>query len=294
MREFNKFYEEVIKKEEKELEDLRKKESKKMLLIFIGIFITFIIFMSLPIVAMVVFTIFMLYIGKTLKSSKNYVVEFKEKIIRKMVLEFEEFNQFSPVSGIPANIYKMGDFERYDCYKSEDFIGGKLLDKYPIRISEVRTEKESTDEEGNTTTTVVFNGLFSQIEIPININGYVHIHSDKGIIGKMFGTKDKIEMDSSEFEKNFDVRATDKILAMQVLTSDVMDTLLNFIKQYKIKYEITVKKDSIFMRFKTGPMFEPKIQKKALDYETLKRYYNILQFIIKVSEEILKSVERTQ
>ena len=35
-------------------------------------------------------------------------------------------------------------------------------------------------------------------------------------------------MDSQEFEKSFDVTASDKIKAMQLLTSDVMADLIDF------------------------------------------------------------------
>lgn len=292
MREFNDFYEEVIKPEEIELEKLKKEQDKKVGFIFLMLFTIFLLSMFISIFS-VLFIFVIGYIIKTFKSS-NYIKEFKKRIIEKMVLEFKEFDKFIPESGISEYTYKMAEFEGFDTYKSEDFISGHSLGKYPLQISEVHTEKVYTDSDGNTSTKTMFHGLFAQIKIPIKINGYVHIHSDKGFFSKIFGGKDKIEMDSSEFEQTFDVRATDKILAMQVLTSDVMDALLNFINQYKIQYEITVKESNLFIRFKTGLMFEPKSAKITLEKQSLKKYYEILQFIIKVSEEITKSIERTK
>lgn len=293
MREFNDFYEEVIKKDKKELEILKKEETRKVMSILAVLLLSFILFIFFPpYIALVTLIIGIIYIVKVFSLSKDYVGEFKKRVIEKMILEFDGFDRFSPNLGISDQVYKMANFERYDYYSSEDLIDGKLLNKYPVKVAEVHTERESTNSDGYTTRNTIFQGLFSQIEIPIDINGYIHIHSDKGMLGKIFDSKNKIEMDSSEFEKKFDVMTTDKILAMELLTSDVMDTLLNFINQYKIKYEITVIKGNIFIRFKTGSMFEPRFIKKSLEYETLKRYYDTLQFIIKISVEIIKSIER--
>lgn len=293
MRDFNDFYEEVLKNDEKELEELRKKENAKMLSICLAIFLAVIMFSFLPtILAIIIMVIFIIFCFSIFKSSKNYVTEFKDRIIKKMITEFEEFDMYTPNGRIPNNIYKMAEFESYMYYNSEDRIDGKILGKYPISLAEVHTEDESTDSDGNRIRTTVFHGIFAHISMPTNIRGYVKIHSDKGFLGKVFGNKNKIEMDSSDFEKKFDIYATDKIVAMQVLTSDVMDRLINFMDLSKIKYEMTVINGNIFIRFKTGAMFEPKIVKRSLDYNTLKRYYDILEFIIEVSKEIIIGIER--
>ena len=42
-------------------------------------------------------------------------------------------------------------------------------------------------------------------------------------------------------EKLFDVYSTDKILALRILTSDILDYMINFKKENKIKYELTLK-----------------------------------------------------
>ena len=54
-------------------------------------------------------------------------------------------------------------------------------------------------------------------------------------------------MDSQEFEKYFDVYGDNKIVVMQLLTSDVMNTMMDFIKQSRIKYEITIKSDEMYI-----------------------------------------------
>ncbi len=46
--------------------------------------------------------------------------------------------------------------------------------------------------------------------------------------GKFYLEKNKLNMDSSEFEKYFDVKASNSIIGMQILTSDVMEELVDF------------------------------------------------------------------
>ena len=98
-------------------------------------------------------------------------------------------------------------------------------------------------------------------------------------------------MDSQEFEKYFDVYGDNKIVVMQLLTSDVMNTMMDFIKQSRIKYEITIKSDEMYIRFHTGNMFEPKLFKSPLDYNMLKEYYDIIKFVLNVTKEINKVIE---
>ena len=50
----------------------------------------------------------------------------------------------------------------------------------------------------------------------------------------------KLEMDSSEFEKYFDVQASNQIIGMQLLTTDVMEELVDFENKTKMKFDIII------------------------------------------------------
>ena len=72
----------------------------------------------------------------------------------------------------------------------------------------------------------------------------------------MLFDRKRLEMDSSEFEKYFDVKASDKILGMQLLTSDVMEELIEFQNKTKMKYDVYIKDNELYLRFHSGKMFE--------------------------------------
>ena len=92
----------------------------------------------------------------------------------------------------------------------------------------------------------------------------------------------RVEMDSSEFEKHFNVYSENKIVAMQVLTSDVMMILLEFYNKYKIDYEILLRDKKIYLRFFVGPIFEPPIFKNSMDKKLLLQHYKNSHISIKM------------
>ena len=101
-----------------------------------------------------------------------------------------------------------------------------------------------------------------------------------------------IEMDGADFEKKFNVFSKNKVLATSLLTHDLIEILSSLYS--KVKFEITIKQDKIYLRFFTGEMFEQKMFKKVADKQLLYAYYYILKCILKVSEEVNKSVQQLE
>lgn len=309
MKSFNEVYEQVHKESFEELEILRKKAKRKLFrsLLIIGIVIVFVVFFFKKANSDYFMsgrqTIFLFYfcavivmisiIVITAISKTKYTPTFKEKVIGPFIKNIDKNLQYKPNEGISSVIYRMGEFEGYDNYYTEDLIIGKLDEKYNFQMAEVRTEEESTDSDGDTHTYTVFHGLFGNVECAKNIETTFKVRSDKGVLGKMFKGKTKVEMDSQEFEKYFDVYGDNKIIVMQILTSEVMSTMIDFIQQSKIKYELTINKDQIYIRFHTGGLFEPSLFKNSLDYSMLKKYYDIIDFVFKVTREINSVIEKT-
>lgn len=303
MKSFNEVYEEIYKNNYEELENLRKSRTKRTLILlaiaFAGIFIIMKTVMNSGMAGffffpwiMVISIILIVLITATNKG--KYTTIFKQKVIEPLVKNVDENLNYDARKGIPSSIYRKGEFEHFDLYSSEDEIEGILDGKYKVLMAEVHTQEETRDSEGRRSTYTLFHGIFGNVECSKNIGTELKVHSDKGFLGKLFAGKEKLEMDSSEFEKHFDVYANNKIIAMQILTSDIMDMMINFRERSKIKYEITIKENEIYIRFHTGEVFEPKMFTNSLDYDMLKRYYDIIDFIFKVSREINKVIENTE
>lgn len=302
MKNFNEIYEEIYKQNHTDLENLRKSRAKRsgtlIAVALIGI-ILIMILVSKSMTSMV-FLPFFIVLGLmsaiiiTAINKGKYTKIFKQKVIEPFIKNIDENLNYCPTKGIASALYRQGEFETFDRYSSEDAIEGILDGKYQVRMAEVHTQDESTDSEGRTHTYTLFYGIFGNVECAKDIKTELKIRSDKGVLGKIFKGKTKLEMDSTEFEKYFDINAENKIIAMQILTSDVMQMMIEFREQSKIKYELTIKGNQIYIRFHTGEVFEPKMFTHALDYDMLKRYYDIIDFIFRVSREINKVIENTE
>ena len=162
-------------------------------------------------------------------------------------------------------------------------------------MAEVFTEhvETHTDSEGNThtTRTTIFHGLFAKVTSEKSITSELRIVQDK--IGKY--NKNRLNMDSSEFEKYFDVITDNKIIAMQLLTADVMEEMIEFENKTNMKYDIVVKENEIYLRFHCGDMFEPQLVRKGIiNKAQLEKYFYMLNFTYNLSNRLIELINETE
>ena len=251
----------------------------------IGFYIIPVIFINL--IIMVITTIIFS------KKYREFVPIFKEQIIKNLIDNFFTDLEYFPKKEMPREIYKEGHYESYDNYYSDDYIEAKIGEKNFIDIAEVHTEREETyrDSDGNrhTRTYTIFHGIFAKIIMEKSINSNLRITHNFSF------HKDKLEMDSSEFEKKFDVFASNKIIGMQLLTPDIMEEILTFKNKTKQEFDIYINENNIYLRFHCGAMFEPKLSKKEiLNKKSLETYYNILKFVYELSNKLIKVIDETE
>lgn len=205
--------------------------------------------------------------------------------------------------GLSSTVFKEAEFERYDRYHAEDLIHGTLKNNCKFAMSEVLTEDEHTDSDGNTTYSTIFSGLFAKMETPKPFNTLLYLRKDRkdksllnrAFLGKLPFDKLRIQLDSPEFEKIFDVYASDQIIAMQLLTADIMQDLMQFHNEMVMNYELTIKENCMYIRFWCGEMFETaKLKKFSLDRDTLYKYYRMLDFTFSLTDKMLKLLYETQ
>lgn len=205
--------------------------------------------------------------------------------------------------GLSSTVFKEAEFERYDRYHAEDLIHGTLKNNCKFAMSEVLTEDEHTDSDGNTTYSTIFSGLFAKMETPKPFNTLLYLRKDRkdksllnrAFLGKLPFDKLRIQLDSPEFEKIFDVYASNQIIAMQLLTADIMQDLMQFHNEMGMNYELTIKENCMYIRFWCGEMFETaKLKKFSLDRDTLYKYYRMLDFTFSLTDKMLKLLYETQ
>lgn len=294
MKEFEEIYNKVMEKSGAELEELRKESRAvyiRSLYIILPIAIILTILLKTPFILFVSLFIFILISALSGKHRK-YNEAFKEKIIAPFIKEYNENLEYNPKMGMDRKTYLAGEFEGYfDRYYSEDLITGELDGNHKIIMAEVHTQNESTDSEGHTSTTTIFHGLFAQIDLNKSIEQKIKIRRN-GI--SLFSGKERVKLDSSEFEKLFDVYSTDAITAVRLLTSDVMEMLIEFRNKNKVIPEITIKNNKLYLRFYTGSVFEASSSNDGLNKEKLQKHYNIINFTLGLTEKVIKNINDLQ
>ena len=150
-------------------------------------------------------------------------------------------------------------------------------------------------------------GLFARVFLSKNIDVNLEIRKnrhteesqkiDRNTIGRRnihISIKEMVGVDSAEFEDIFTVYSSNSIIAMQLLTADMIQLLIDFKKQNNILPELTLKKNALYIRFHTGNMFEAPLLKNSLDYDIIKKYYDTLDFIVKLTEKFTENINKTE
>lgn len=284
-------------------EELSKKKRKKSLITFIIIFVIdalilyklrfLSIFVLAPILTIDIFIFIISLFIYGEKDVLQFNKDYKDKVINKLLENFVEELDYIPLKSMPRNIYDEAKYGgHYNKYHSDDYFEGKIKGQKIVMADLLVQEKTTTrDKDGNeeTETTTIFNGLFGKITLDKSINTNLIIKKDNGF---EFISIPKLEMDSSEFEKAFDVYCDNNIIGMQLLTSDIQEDILTLYNKYKISFYISIMHNTMYVLFDTGSMFEVFSMTKSPN-EILEEYFDIMKFIDKLVNKIIITINNT-
>lgn len=234
----------------------------------------------------IVFIPFAIYFAyKYKKYNKIYMDNYKDKVIKNFVTYIDNsLNYHQHGDKQLLNHYLDANFEdkNFNTFGADDYIEGYNPNCTKIELCNISLE--NTNEKGELLN-LVYEGIFSITKLNISLPEELRITKNNYFFNPKHS---KIEMDSNEFEKYFDVYSNSNILAMEILTHEIMEELVQFYSTYKIKFELVLKDNNIYIRFDTGVMFEPNILTKSNNINTLWVYYNILTFVINITIKINK------
>ena len=221
------------------------------------------------------------------KGCIEYESMYKEHIVKELLNSLNSNMKYeakdSKNKSLIEKAYNKTEFVNCKSYvkiKIDDCVKGRLDSGEYLRVADIETIDKLDDAEYTT-----FAGIFA---FSISQNYF----KDTVIVSKEIRIDNKkVELDSSEFEKIFNVYSKDKILAIRILTPDIMELLVEFYKKYDIRYEISFKENTINFKFHTGPMFEAKISENSMDKETLFTYYSIFKLIMEVTTKVNKELQ---
>lgn len=297
--EFQKIHKELEEKYGEYLEIYRKKTLKSIIYLVIAAIIALIVGiviyirtkMDLKLLAIMVGIIPACLSIKYIKYNKEYNIQFRKIIMKELVRLVDGYLDYN-YDGKESCFrhYEEAKFEHeeeYNTYDCTDYIGGKFRKGESIEICNMSLL--NCDDKGRVNN-VIENFLFSYSNINNHVPNQVIIDKNRYKIN----SKNRVKLDDENFEKYFDVFSDSKIVAMEILTHDVMEEIINFYVQYKIQFKIIIRNNSIYIKYITGKVFQPSLLKKATNIQLLWFYYNLSKFVINLTiktNKILGEIE---
>lgn len=228
---------------QEEYQELEKKRIKlKNLHLITGFILVFIILFILFILRNPFITFFILVIGLMLrafiisKPEREYSLKYKDFFVKQSLSSIFTNLSYEPEKGIgkslisSTNMMYMGDR-----YSSNDLISGQYKDTSFVQADvHIEEEHQYTDSDGHTHTeyVTIFRGRWMLFEFNKTFKANLQV-CQKGFGNNKIGgflsknRLQKVELESQEFNKRFNVYATEPIDAFYVLTPKMMERVIN-------------------------------------------------------------------
>jgi hypothetical protein len=228
---------------------------------------------------------------------KGYRGQFKGKIIAKLVHFIDSGLSYSPFDGVSQQTFKMSTLFKHhiDRYRAEDQVHG-TVGRTAMGFSEVHAEYKTHDKNGDHWHTI-FKGLFFVADFNKHFHGRTVVLPDTaerllGGLGKMLQkwniSRDQlIQLEDPEFEKEFAVYGTDQVEARYILSTSLMERVLNFKRKTGKRIHIAFVGSYVFVAipYKKN-LFEPKLFTSLLNFSPIAEYVNDLQLGVGVVEDL--------
>lgn len=308
VEDLKRFYDGVLVPDLTSLENDRIKISKRLTLIGVGIAIVFIIlailyhtvdtgndgrFYFYSFFGCVALWMFILKI-----LTKNYVSDFKSKIIHRIIefinpsLKYEKHDYILQHNFIKCDIFK----RKPDQYNGDDYVTG-LLGATQVEFSEIHAEYVTRNSKGHTQYHTIFKGLFFVADFNKNFAGKTLILPDTaerlfGQFGSILQTWNKgrgelVRLEDPEFEKFFVVYGDDQVEARYILSTSLMKRIVDFKKKSKKPIYVSFIGSKIFIAISYSKnLFEPRVFKTLLDFNPIREYYEDLQLAIGIVDDL--------
>jgi len=324
---FLQMYQQLSEKHRPQLEDIRKSIARKLWIAgFICAAIAVLALWLPPLhgaIFHIIAVLFAAFFAYKCFLKRPYVLYFRENVARSFVAMVDPNLSYSPVPPLHGSILNQYHTAHFD----GTMLGGGALRMVPINtmgspgLSNFITGKiegcpfqlccMSLTGSGNDKSK--FKGLFVSMKVSKNLNGFIKVQRKmwgNSLFGSMFIPRSEMQkMDSAAFENDFSVGSNDQITAMQYLTADVMDLLVNFKNELvdiqtrfnrnlfpqnpnSISLDLIWRGDNVLMRIGNKKMFKPTMR-DPMCKDSLACCLSSLTFATKFNNVITKSIKET-
>lgn len=238
------------------------------------------------------------YFGGYYTAERKYINEFKDKVFSKIVAAINPgltYNKSQYIS--KENFYASKIFtETANRYSGEDHISG-MVGKTEIYFSEIEAKERRQGNKGRTYYVTFFKGLFMIADFHKNFNGHTLVLPDTaekifGFLGKKlqswnFSREQVVHMEDAEFEKEFVVYSNDQVEARYILSTSMIQRILEMKKKYNTSVYLSFINSKVFIALKQNQnLFEPDFKEKITNSDYIQKFYNELGACLSIVDDL--------
>lgn len=279
-----------------ELETVRKRYAKKLVIFLVIAFLFFVLSMasiitamlsttdsstnSIPLIASPTLAVICFFgagiIGivayfATRKDAAAYQKIYKAHFVEKALQEVFTDLSYSHEAGMPAEALASTEMISLgDIYTSNDFTSGKYKDT-SFRQADVHIQEEHSDSDGDTSYVTIFKGRWIEFEFPKAFNFRLEVAQKwfgavrvpKGKNGRKF---EKFQTESPTFNKKFKIYAEDGFEVFYILDPALIDHIENLTNVHKGKFLLCFIEQKLSVAiYDNNDAFEPPNPLKSID-----------------------------
>ncbi len=233
--------------------------------------------------------------------SMKFRKQFKSRIIGNIISFLSDDLNYRPEDKIPRHHYDRSKIfkKRVDRYRGEDYIAGRLGET-EISFSELHSEyKTESTSNGSKKTSwhTIFKGVFFIADFNKHFKTAVFLFPDTwektfGKFGQRFQTMKKshgdlIKLEDPDFEREFAVYGYDQIEARYILSTSLMQRMLEFKRKTRSKVHVSFVESNVNIAISLKKnLFEPRIFKPITDFKFIKSNFDYLLLFTGIVEDL--------
>jgi len=232
----------------------------------------------------------------------GYVHDFKSSVIRRIIGFIDPNLAYSAKGHIsPAEFNSSRIFTQYpDRMRGDDLVQGRI-GLTDIKFSEVHVEykSQSTDRQGHRRKrySTIFKGLFFMADFNKKFYGKTVVLPDSaerllGCVGSFLQSVNRsrgrvMRMDNPEFEKHFVVYADDQIESRYVLSTSLMQRILDFREKTGKRVYMSFVGSQVFVAVPyRKSLFEPSVFSKVTSFKGAHEHFADLNLALGIVDDL--------
>lgn len=184
---------------------------------------------------------------------------------------------------LTGELYEKGKVDRYT---SEDQFSGHH-GKTKFRFCEAHAEKKSSNSNGNNSYSTIFQGVFMIADFNKSLNGKTRIiQASDNFFKKLFNRKTQVSLEHPEFERIFNTYSDDQIEARYILSTSMMERIMQLQAKWKEEIRISFIKDHVFIAINhKRNLFEANMRKQ-IDSQQIKRILDEVEMCLSIIDSL--------